>query len=109
MSETALRLHDDPGLQPERTALAWNRTTVSLALVSMIWLRWSHTFGGTVLVMIGLMVASAVVLHGTQRARYRKAARGLAEERIHADIRGVLFMTACMTSFGIGGIVLILS
>ena len=109
MRPSSLRLHYDTGLQPERTALAWTRTTISLTLVSMIWLRWAHAFGETVLTMVAFLGAAAVALHLTQRRRYRKAATGLATDRLRADVRGVFLLTACMLIFGIGGLFLILS
>lgn len=109
MSRTPRRLHDDPGLQPERTALAWARTAISLAVVSMLWLRWSHVLGGTVLVMTTLMVAAAAAIYWTQGARYRNSAAGLSRDHVPADLRGVFALTAAMLLFGIGSIVLILT
>lgn len=109
MKNAPLRFHNDPGLQPERTALAWNRTIIALALVSMIWLRWSHAFGTAVLAMTTSMLIAVAALYLTQRARYRRAATGLAADRVRADIRGVLALTACMIGFGVGGLTLVLA
>jgi uncharacterized membrane protein YidH (DUF202 family) len=53
----------DPGLQPERTALAWRRTTLSLILGSLVALRllppalgtWSLALGFLGLVLAGYL------------------------------------------------------
>lgn len=109
MNQTPLRLHEDPGLQPERTTLAWTRTAVSLSIMSMLWTRWSHLFGGAVFVMIALIMTAALAIGWTQRTRYRVSAMGLAQNRIRASTRGIFSLTAAILSFGIGSIALILS
>lgn len=43
------RPHGDPGLQPERTVLAWGRTTLTLVTASAIFLRWIPEHGPLVL------------------------------------------------------------
>ena len=61
----------DPGLQPERTALAWRRTTLSLTLGSLVALRllpsalgtWSLAIG-----FLGLAAAAFVWRQASQRA-----------------------------------------
>lgn len=59
----------DPGLQPERTALAWRRTTISLVLGALVSLRilppvlghWSLSIGFGGLVLAGLLWRQANV------------------------------------------------
>lgn len=88
--------------------MAWTRTAISLAVVSMLWLRWSHVYGEIVLIMVALMISAALLIHLSQKRRYRKAARGLAASQVRADVRGVLLMAASIIAFGLGGLLLIL-
>jgi hypothetical protein len=64
----------DPGLQPERTLLAWRRTTLSLALVSAIGLRLTvQELGAPALVAGALGIAFASFGYLAASARYRRA------------------------------------
>lgn len=61
----ARRVHFDPGLQPERTSLAWRRTVLSIAAGSLVSTRLLHESLGlsTFLVSIPLVVAAVCSLH----------------------------------------------
>ena len=62
----------DPGLQPERTALAWRRTTLTLAVGAVVSFRllppvlgvWSIAVG-----IAGLLVSAAIWILASRRAR----------------------------------------
>ena len=63
----------DPGLQPERTALAWRRTALSLAVGSMVSLRllpeaFNHT-GWAVPGLFGVLVSGLLWLYAGRRDR----------------------------------------
>ena len=93
MAATDERGHGDPGLQPERTALSWGRTMLALCTAAAVHLRWAPTHGPFVLALFATAVCAAVGIYATQRRRYRKAARGIAEDRITPDAVAV-FVTA---------------
>ena len=71
---TAMR---DPGLQPERTELAWSRTALGIAVVAALVIRAGVMVDDRALVAAGVLVA---VLSGTaMMAGYRRR-RSLAQE-----------------------------
>jgi len=102
-------IHGDPGLQPERTTLAWTRTTVSFAVSSAILLRWLPHYGVLVVTLILLLVAMALGIYVSQAARHRAAVQGLVAGRVRAQVGVVALMTAGMIVFGVAGLFLILS
>ncbi|MFD4181696.1 DUF202 domain-containing protein [Rhodococcus sp. NPDC058514] len=71
----------DPGLQPERTELAWVRTAASLAAVAVLYLRfapapWTATAvagGSALIVAAGVLVSSS--------RRHERACAGFAAGR----------------------------
>ncbi|WP_166785491.1 DUF202 domain-containing protein [Cryobacterium cryoconiti] len=68
----------DPGLQPERTLLAWQRTVLALAVGAVVGMRLTApAFGGAALVagLIGLALSLAAYVG--VRFRYRRAQAAL--------------------------------
>jgi uncharacterized membrane protein YidH (DUF202 family) len=62
----------DPGLQPQRTALAWNRTALAMAVNALLVIRGGMQDSDTSLLGLGILVAlmaGALVLAGALRRR----------------------------------------
>lgn len=99
-----LGLHQDPGLQPERTVMSWDRTLLALFVVAAMLLRWYPAVGLAALVPAGLCGAAALVIHLTQRRRYAVQSTGIAAERVAADVFAVLWMVVLVTAVALTGI-----
>ncbi|MHB0853209.1 DUF202 domain-containing protein [Stutzerimonas nitrititolerans] len=99
-----LPLHADPGLQPERSSLAWGRTLLTLISVSALFLRWMPYHGAFVgtLLSISLLTAGAIWL--TQRRRYLRSASGLETGRIRADLASVMWLSTAVCVLGALGL-----
>lgn len=83
--------HEDPGLQPERTVLAWGRTMLALVTVSVIFIRWLPQYGLPILLLVAVSVIAAGTIYLTQQQRYRTSAHGIRKECIDADTTAVLW------------------
>ncbi|WP_432561700.1 DUF202 domain-containing protein [Kineococcus sp. SYSU DK003] len=104
----------DPGLQPERTALAWRRTSLSLLAVSLGAARVLPTQLGTGAVVLGLLGAAwAVGIHHLSGRRVRRATDRLltAGDLAHPHSGGVLLAgtAAVVLLLGLGGLALVLT
>ncbi|MEU5839232.1 DUF202 domain-containing protein [Streptomyces diacarni] len=90
----------DPGLQPERTVFAWNRTMVSFLVVSAVFLRWLPHYGMGMILLIAVSSSMAMGILFSQRARYRRMALGVKQERVQADVVAVLMTTLALCALG---------
>lgn len=100
---TALALREDPGLQPERTALAWQRTAVSFFAASLLILRWVETLGiiAVAMVLLSGLAAGWTIWH--TRARLRHASRVFPEAPVEiAALDVAVTITALLTLAGLG-------
>ncbi|WP_144790101.1 DUF202 domain-containing protein [Kocuria palustris] len=92
-------IHDDPGLQPERTSLSWARTLLSLVAASALLLRWLPQHGWAIALPLAAAAVLALAIWLRQGRRYRRGARGIAGESAAPDPLEVL---------GVGGAVVVL-
>lgn len=92
--------HSDPGLQPERTVMAWGRTLLALVTVSTIFLRWLPAHGLPVLALIATAAAAATCIFATQNKRYRRGFQGVCAEQIRADVSGVFALSTAVLLLG---------
>lgn len=85
----------DPGLQPERTALAWTRTALAIAVNAVLSTRAGLVAGTPWLVAVGVLLlaaSAAVVVIGTVRRRQLSG-----ERLVITPPRGVLMGVAAAT------------
>lgn len=99
--------HDDPGLQPERTALAWGRTVLALITAAAVCLRWISHHGPFVLALFAVTVVTGTAICLSQRSRYIRASFGITAERVAADVSGVLGLSAATVVLGSLGIYIV--
>lgn len=97
-------LHEDPGLQPERTVMSWGRTLLALFVASMMFLRWYPTEGPITLVPALLCGAAGLIIHVTQRRRYAVQSRGISQEQVQADVWAVLWMLVLVLVLSVLGV-----
>lgn len=102
-------VHQDPGLQPERTTLAWGRTMASLVTVSGIFLRWLSHYGLPIALLCGISVSAAGAIWLAQRRRYGSSTHGITQEHISADTSAVLWTAFAGISLGGLGIAVVLA
>ncbi|RJL32883.1 DUF202 domain-containing protein [Bailinhaonella thermotolerans] len=97
----------DTGAQPERTALAWNRTALSLAVCGLVGLRLS---GGPVSMALCAAVTAlaAVLLLRTVHRRHLRRQRRLRAGEPIADPAAVLHTAAVTTLLGLTALVVVL-
>ncbi|MGY5765430.1 DUF202 domain-containing protein [Brachybacterium sp. DNPG3] len=92
----------DPGLQPERTLLAWRRTCLSFGVASVVGMRFALESLGVIAVVIGVIGAGLAVLsYALTAIGYSRATHSLhAEGRLGRDGMPVLLATAAVLVIG---------
>ena len=70
----------DPGLQPERTALAWTRTACSLSVVGLLGLRLAGPLGPAFMGLAVVACAGVLFILGRGRRRFARQDSALRHE-----------------------------
>ncbi len=91
----------DPGLQAERTSLAWTRTAVALVAVALLVLRVAERLGAAGIGAIAVATVGAVLIVAAHRRRYRRASASLREERGDPAITATIAMSGGAVLLGI--------
>jgi len=98
----------DPGLQPERTVIAWSRTMISFLVASAVFLRWLPHYGLGMILLLSLSSAVAFGILFSQRARYRKMLQGVRAERLRADVVAVVLTSLMIMAMGVCAIIMVI-
>lgn len=103
----------DPGLQPERTELAWRRTALTVGVGSLVTLRLLPAVLGhaawSLVGVAGLLFSATLWL--VARIRYRAVNAALARDGDHAclpDGRLAAVTAAAVSGAGVGALALLL-
>ena len=87
-------LHEDPGLQPERTVMSWGRTVLALGVVALTFVRWYPEVGVTALAPALIAAVIGLLIMARQRSRYRRQSQGIVQGAVRPATASVLGLTA---------------
>jgi uncharacterized membrane protein YidH (DUF202 family) len=94
-------LPGDPGRQPERTALAWQRTALALAAGTIVVGRLTFSSAGAVAVLVvALGVGHAAVIFATAHQHYRIRTGAVRSRRWPTGVHAAI-LTAQATVLGL--------
>jgi uncharacterized membrane protein YidH (DUF202 family) len=91
----------DPGLQPERTALAWSRTGMAVLVNALLALRAGWSIQSVPIIGLGVLLlascAAAVAYGAVRRRRLSAGIAPLAPPALAIWMVAAVFMVACAT------------
>jgi uncharacterized membrane protein YidH (DUF202 family) len=91
----------DPGLQPERTALAWQRSALALAAATIVVGRLTFSSVGLIaLIVVALGVGHAAVIFATAHQHYRIRTGEVKAKRWPTGVHAVL-LSVQVTALGL--------
>jgi uncharacterized membrane protein YidH (DUF202 family) len=100
--------HGDAGLQPERTDLAWRRTTMSLIVAAAVFLRWMPHHGLFVGTLIVGAILTACGITITRKRRFHRAVHGIQRENVLPDTSSTAAVAAGVAALAALGIYTVL-
>lgn len=104
---STIPLHEDPGLQPERTYLAWQRTILASSVCSLAVIKFVSTFGLVVYLVAAILVGSFLVILLTQRRRYVHAVEYFKTGRVLPAPLSVFLLAGTLVVFATAELVMI--
>ncbi|WP_405782082.1 DUF202 domain-containing protein [Streptomyces sp. NBC_00859] len=93
----------DPGLQPERTGLAWRRTTLSFAVAALLAGRQAVEHGTTAAGVLVIALCALVWLAFLRPAHHRMRAVSTGGEPPAMTLRTALLAAACPVALAVIG------
>ncbi|GGR67139.1 DUF202 domain-containing protein [Streptomyces roseolus] len=96
----------DPGLQPERTRLAWRRTTLSWTVVAVLGIKLALLDGATAAGLTGLALAALLWIAFLAVSHRRIRTLDAARPRV-LSARGAVLAAGCTVALAVCGAVLI--
>jgi uncharacterized membrane protein YidH (DUF202 family) len=103
MTTPDLPTHGDAGLQPERTDLAWGRTTMAMVVAAAVFLRWMPHHGWFVGTLVAAAVITAVAINLTRKRRFGRAVHGITEESMAPDAASTAAVAASVVVLALLG------
>lgn len=97
----------DPGLQPERTTLAWNRTLMAFVIVAAFFLRWGNEHGVVVVILFGAALTVAIAIWVTQRHRHGHSVQTMRSPQTRTRVAPAIALGSAVVLLGAAGLVVI--
>ena len=96
----------DPGLQPERTLLAWRRTCLALAVASAVIIRFAGEAIGVAAIILGAAgILAAGIAYVRSATRYRRAHDALTRgEDLPLDGLALALLTTTLVLIGVSAL-----
>ncbi len=104
-----LDTHDDPGVQPERTHLAWLRTMLSTGIVGLFAIRLATHVDASPAWILVLVTAIMLTVGVSQARRHRAAVTGLTRGRLEPALVPVLGLGLGVILLGVAALVYLLA